>query len=129
MWTNIKTSYKFLNFFDNFDNHNGNTKIHTRTHTKLPIIIFFWNFEIVPWNTSFLPQFPSAYKTRHICASSYNQVSICSKHSWIDISTMHSFYRWLFSSMVPCRTVSEYWSQVILSWTQSYRNKCYQWFF
>ena len=98
--TNIKNSYEFLKFFVNFHTflkyHNTLLEIyfiHTLTGKKLPNFLKFRN---CPCNTNFLPLFPSADKTLRICNSYYDQPSVRSKLSWVDICTVNSFYCWFF---------------------------------
>ena len=53
-------------------------------------------FRSCPCDKNFLPLFPSSYKTHHINASCYDQISVCSKRPWFVISTVYSFYRRFF---------------------------------
>ena len=88
---------------------------------------FLLEFRNCLCNKNFLPRFPVAYKTHCIYASCYDQTSTHSKCYWIDISTVNSFYCWVFF-LVPCQKVWEYWSQIILSQTQSYWKKCWNYY-
>ena len=83
----------------------------------------FWNY---PWNTSFLPLFPSSYKTDHIRASCHKQTPLHSKRLWVEIITMYSFYSWLFS-FASWLKISEYWGQAILSQTLGWK-ECWDYY-
>ena len=106
---------------------------YTRTHTKNHHYNFLLKFRNCPYNTvsssftpfllSFFTLLSSTYKTHHIYTNCNDKTNIPSlKRPWVDINTVYSSYRWLFS-LVPCRKVFEYWIQTILSQTQGYRKR------
>ena len=100
------------------------TYAHTQQKYYFNFLLEFWNCLC---NTNFLPMFPWAYKTYHIYTSCYGQPSVCSKRLWVDVCTPCSFHRWRFS-LAQCRKVSEYWSQAILSPTQTYQRTCWNYY-
>ena len=92
------------------------TQLHTETHLHTHTYTctnYHYNFLLEFWNCACNTNFYVCF--HHIS----DQTSVCSKRSWVDFSIVYSFYCWLFS-LAPCRKISEYWSQAILSQTQNY---------
>lgn len=81
------------------------------THKILTLKFFFLEFQSCLCNTKFLPLVPSDYKTHHIYTSYHVQTSV-----------QVSLVCWLFF-FCPFRKIIGYWSQAILSQTQSYWKK------